>query len=102
MPGLVVAQTLKNHTCTMQFTRTIQNYQKAFRKKVEGMKVELKSVRSTNEALRKQVRRLKSPARVYLPGIGIGVVLGITAQPLWRWFKKHMQRGSRSQNAQTS
>lgn len=52
------------------------------------MKVELKSARNTNEALRRQVRRLKSPGRTYLPGIAIGLVLGAAVQALVRRLRR--------------
>lgn len=38
-----------------QMNRTIQNYQKAYRKKVEGLKTELVSTRADNQQLRSQV-----------------------------------------------
>lgn len=44
-----------------QMTRTIQNYQKAYRKKVEGLKTELYTTRADNSHLRKQVRPLSLP-----------------------------------------
>lgn len=37
--------------------RTIQNYQKAYRKKVEGLKTELATTRADNGTLRTRVRR---------------------------------------------
>ncbi len=70
--------------CHLQFTRTIQNYQKAYRKKVEGLKTELKTSRNTNARLTKQVKRLKSVFRVHLPSIGVGLLLGAVATSVWR------------------
>lgn len=49
--------------------RTIQNYQKAYRKKVEGLKQELSSVRADNTHLRGQVRRLRRQRLVHAPSL---------------------------------
>lgn len=64
----------------MQFNRTIQNYQKAYRKKVEGLKVELKSTRNEKAALQKQVKQLKSIYRVHVPSMAVGALIGIFAK----------------------
>ncbi|KAJ9515840.1 hypothetical protein QJQ45_008724 [Haematococcus lacustris] len=72
-----------------QFNRTIQNYQKAYKKKVEGLKTELKSTRNTNSALRAQVKELKSMTRLHAPSLVAGLLLGAAAacaarmQRLW-------------------
>mmetsp|Transcript_21819 Transcript_21819/g.37249 ORF Transcript_21819/g.37249 Transcript_21819/m.37249 type:complete len:172 (+) Transcript_21819:90-605(+) len=71
-----------------QFTRTIQNYQKAYRKKVEGLKTELKSTRNTNDSLRKQVRQLKSITRVHGPSLIVGALAGALIFSLHRLFAK--------------
>jgi hypothetical protein len=78
---------------SVQFTRTIQNYQKAYRKKVEGMKTELKSSRNANSKLTKQVKQLKSLTRVHLPSMAIGLLAGSLAVKLLGRFLK---RGAKS------
>ncbi|KAF5829058.1 hypothetical protein DUNSADRAFT_16629 [Dunaliella salina] len=83
-----------------QFSRTIQNYQKAFRKKVEGMKVELKSVRNTNDALRRQVKRLKSPGRTLIPGMVIGLVVGAAGNALFRRLRHKKAKEGESSSSQ--
>lgn len=55
--------------------RTIQNYQKAYRKKVEGLKQELSSVRADNTHLRGQVRRLRRQRLVHAPSLAVGAAL---------------------------
>lgn len=52
--------------------RTIQNYQKAYRKKVEGLKQELSTVRADNQHLRSQVRRLRKKRLVHAPSLAVG------------------------------
>ncbi|KAG1680196.1 hypothetical protein FOA52_000309 [Chlamydomonas sp. UWO 241] len=66
-----------------QFTRTIQNYQKAYRKKVEGLKTELKSTRVANTRLTKQVKSLKSLTRVHVPSIALGAAVCALFMKLW-------------------
>eukprot|EP00775_Hariotina_reticulata_P010265 gene10265-10424_t len=55
-----------------QMNRTIQNYQKAYRKKVEGLKQELSTVRADNQHLRSQVRRLRKKRLVHAPSLAVG------------------------------
>jgi ferric-dicitrate binding protein FerR (iron transport regulator) len=86
----------------LQFNRTIQNYQKAYRKKVEGLKTELKATRNTNEALRRQVRQLKSATRVHIPSLAVGLAVGLAGIWLPRlrsYFtgKQQQQRGDAEQ-----
>jgi len=57
--------------------RTIQNYQKAYRKKVEGLKTELISTRADNQQLRTSVRRLRRNRYVQAPSLVIGGVVGV-------------------------
>lgn len=57
--------------------RTIQNYQKAYRKKVEGLKTELVSTRADNQQLRSQVRRLRRTKLVHPPSAVAGLVIGV-------------------------
>ena len=57
--------------------RTIQNYQKAYRKKVEGLKTELTSTRADNQLLRGQVRRLRRRHFAHAPSVAIGAVVGV-------------------------
>lgn len=59
--------------------RTIQNYQKAYRKKVEGLKTELTSTRADNSQLRSQVRRLRRRKAVHAPSLFIGGLIGVLA-----------------------
>ncbi len=67
------------HTLSMQMTRTIQNYQKAYRKKVEGLKEELKTFRADNGHLRTQVRNLRRKKLVSPPSLLIGSAVGYLA-----------------------
>jgi hypothetical protein len=57
--------------------RTIQNYQKAYRKKVEGLKTELTSTRADNQQLRTQVRRLRRRKFVSPPSLAVGALVGV-------------------------
>jgi hypothetical protein len=59
----------------MQMNRTIQNYQKAYRKKVEGLKTEISSVRADNQHLKKQVKSLRRKRLTHLPSLVIGAGL---------------------------
>jgi len=68
-------------------TRTIQNYQKAYRKKVEGLKAELRSARGEAAALQGQVTRLSRRLRLHAPSLAAGALLGALAMQLWRRFK---------------
>jgi hypothetical protein len=72
----------------LQFTRTIQNYQKAYRKKVEGLKTELRAVRNTNESLRRQVRGLKGILRVHVPSVALGVAAGVLIKAHWKAIRQ--------------
>ncbi|KAI8476441.1 MAG: hypothetical protein J3K34DRAFT_258782 [Monoraphidium minutum] len=68
-----------------QMNRTIQNYQKAYRKKVEGLKTELISTRADNSQLRAQVRRLRRRKFVHAPSLAIGAVVGVlAAERVWQ------------------
>ncbi len=78
----------------MQFTRTVQNYQKAYRKKVEGLKAELKSTRSSNTQLQRQVKDLKGFKRVHLPSLAVGVLAGGLLRYVWtRLRQRHAAKG---------
>lgn len=66
-----------------QFTRTIQNYQKAYRKKVEGLKTELKTTRTANTKLAKQVKGLRSWTRFHAPSMAVGMAVGAAAFHLY-------------------
>ncbi len=76
----------------LQFNRTIQNYQKAYRKKVEGLKTELKATRNTNDALRKQVKDLQSIIRLHIPSILLGLGIGVAAKTYSATIKKLFSR----------
>lgn len=62
--------------------RTIQNYQKAYRKKVEGLKQELSTTRSDNTHLRSQVRRLRKKRLLHAPSLLVGAAVGFFATKL--------------------
>jgi hypothetical protein len=75
--------------------RTIQNYQKAYRKKVEGLKQELGTVRADNTHLRAQVRRLRRKRLVQAPSLVVGAVLGVLGTRLvrlWQQRQEHQQQ----------
>lgn len=65
-----------------QFNKVIQNYQKAYRKKVEGLKTELKATRNTIDLLRGQVKDLKKVTRVHIPSLAVGVLAGVFLKAL--------------------
>lgn len=76
--------------------RTIQNYQKAYRKKVEGLKQELGTVRADNQHLRSQVRRLRRKRLLHAPsllvGASIGALAGRLLQRLWQQRQERQQQ----------
>jgi hypothetical protein len=59
-----------------QMQRTVHNYQKAYRKKVEGLKVELGSARGDAALLRERVRRLQRRRLMHAPALALGAALG--------------------------
>lgn len=65
-----------------QFNRTITNYQKAYRKKVDGLRAELKSSRSTADRLQARVDDLQSPLRVHLPSLLLGAAVAAAGRLL--------------------
>lgn len=75
--------------------RTIQNYQKAYRKKVEGLKQELGTVRADNQHLRSQVRRLRRKRLLHAPSMLVGASLGVLGfklvQRLWQQRQERQQ-----------
>lgn len=72
----------------MQFTKTIQNYQKAYRKKVEGLKTELKTSRTANTRLTKQVKQLKSITRLHLPSLVLGAAVAVLSTSVLRLLRR--------------
>lgn len=75
--------------------RTIQNYQKAYRKKVEGLKQELGTVRADNQHLRSQVRKLRRKRLLHAPSMVVGASLGFLAHKLvqlWRQRQRQQQQ----------
>jgi hypothetical protein len=77
----------------VQMNRTIQNYQKAYRKKVEGLKQELVTVRADNQHLRSQVRRLRRKRLLHAPSMLVGAGLGVLAARLWKiWQQRRPQQ----------
>lgn len=79
-----------------QMTRTIQNYQKAYRKKVEGLKVELTSSRAEAKALKAQVDRLKSPTRLHVPSLAVGAAVAAIATKIVSLLRR---RGGKAEAA---
>lgn len=73
----------------LQFTRTIQNYQKAYRKKVEGLKTELKTTRTANAKLTKQVKGLRRWTRFHVPSMAVGMAVGAAAFHLYNVLIKN-------------
>ncbi|KIZ06251.1 hypothetical protein MNEG_1712 [Monoraphidium neglectum] len=77
--------------------RTIQNYQKAYRKKVEGLKTELTSTRADNSQLRTQVRRLRRRKIAHPPSLLVGAAVGVLAadviKSVVKTIKQRLRRG---------
>lgn len=92
----------RTHTHTLFFclqcTRTVMNYQKAHRKKIDALRTELRASRSQTEQLQMQVRRLRSIVRIHLPSVAVGAALGLVGQRLWKLFqdRKRKPRASSS------
>ncbi|GBF89156.1 hypothetical protein Rsub_01873 [Raphidocelis subcapitata] len=82
-----------------QMNRTIQNYQKAYRKKVEGLKTELVSTRADNQQLRSQVRRLRRRKLVHAPSVIVGAAVGVLVadrvKELLRGLRQRLRRGGK-------
>lgn len=72
--------------------RTIQNYQKAYRKKVEGLKQELGTVRADNQHLRSQVRKLRRKRLLHAPSMVVGTSLGFLAHKLVQLWRQRQQQ----------
>jgi mannitol-specific phosphotransferase system IIBC component len=72
--------------------RTIQNYQKAYRKKVEGLKQELATVRADNTHLRSQVRRLRRKRLLHAPSLVVGAAVGFLVTKLVQRLKQQRQQ----------
>lgn len=72
--------------------RTIQNYQKAYRKKVEGLKQELATTRADNTHLRASVRRLRRKRLLHAPSCLLGAGLGYLATRLLAHVKQRRER----------
>jgi uncharacterized membrane-anchored protein YhcB (DUF1043 family) len=79
----------------LQMNRTIQNYQKAYRKKVEGLKQELATVRADNTHLRSQVRRLRRKRLLHAPSLVVGAAVGFLVTKLVQRLKQQRQQDSR-------
>lgn len=77
--------------------RTIQNYQKAYRKKVEGLKQELGTVRADNTHLRAQVRRLRRKRLLQAPSLVVGAVLGVLGTRLVRLWQQRQEQQQQHQ-----
>jgi CRISPR/Cas system CMR subunit Cmr4 (Cas7 group RAMP superfamily) len=72
--------------------RTIQNYQKAYRKKVEGLKQELTTVRADNSHLRSQVRRLRRKRLLHAPSLAVGAAVCFFATKLVQRLRQQRQQ----------
>ncbi|KAF6250911.1 hypothetical protein COO60DRAFT_1565725 [Scenedesmus sp. NREL 46B-D3] len=75
-----------------QMNRTIQNYQKAYRKKVEGLKQELSTVRADNTHLRSQVRRLRRKRLLHAPSLVLGAAAGFLVTKLVQRLRRQRQQ----------
>lgn len=75
------------------------NYQKAHRKKIDALRTELRASRSQTEQLQKQVRQLRSIARVHFPSLLLGAACGLVGQRLWKLFKQHRSKAQTGSNA---
>jgi type II secretory pathway pseudopilin PulG len=75
----------------LQMNRTIQNYQKAYRKKVEGLKQELSTVRADNAHLRSQVRRLRRTRLLHAPSLVAGAAVGFLVTKLVQRLQQQPQ-----------
>uniref|UniRef100_A0A383VGQ6 Uncharacterized protein n=1 Tax=Tetradesmus obliquus TaxID=3088 RepID=A0A383VGQ6_TETOB len=75
-----------------QMNRTIQNYQKAYRKKVEGLKQELTTVRADNTHLRAQVRRLRRKRLLHAPSLAVGAAVCFFATKLVQRLRQRQQQ----------
>eukprot|EP00877_Chromochloris_zofingiensis_P011044 jgi/Chrzof1/6193/Cz17g15020.t1 len=82
----------------MQMNRTIQNYQKAYRKKVEGLKAELGNVRSDNQQLKTQVKKLRRSKLVSAPSLLVGGALGFLIGKYASRLLRRLQRRAPSDN----
>jgi uncharacterized coiled-coil DUF342 family protein len=83
--------------------RTIQNYQKAYRKKVEGLKTELATVRADNGQLKQQVKRLRRKQWTHLPSMALGAALAAAVAVLRRkWQQKQQEKDSTAAAAAAS
>jgi hypothetical protein len=79
--------------------RTIQNYQKAYRKKVEGLKTELISTRADNQQLRSQVRRLRRRKFVHAPSLVVGGLAGVLLADRVKGFVRGLRQRLRRNGA---
>jgi hypothetical protein len=77
-------------------TRTITNYQKAYRKKVEGLKIELSAARTDNSRLKSDVRRLRRRKVLHAPSLALGLLGGWLAQRLVVRVVKALRAGASS------
>jgi hypothetical protein len=82
--------------------RTIQNYQKAYRKKVEGLKQELSTVRADNQHLRAQVRRLRRKRLLHAPSMLVGACAALAGARLLQrlWAQQRQQDGQQATAAE--
>jgi len=56
--------------------RTVHNYQKAYRKKVEGLKIELGAARGDAALLRERARRMQRRRLLHAPALALGAAVG--------------------------
>jgi hypothetical protein len=61
---------------------------------VEGLKTELRSSRTSNDQLQKQVRSLKGITRLHLPSIALGVLTTVAVNQLLRVLRRRREAES--------
>lgn len=77
----------------LQATRLMQNQQKAYRKKFEGLKGALQSSRASTDSLQKRVDTLSKFARLHVPSAVLGIALGaLLSSHVVRLFKHLVTR----------
>eukprot|EP00798_Chlamydomonas_sp_ICE-L_P022902 gene22902-30078_t len=65
-----------------EYERTLANYQKAYRKKVDSVKIELLTTRNQVKSLKGQVLSLKRWSRMHLPSLAAGILLSLLVKKL--------------------
>lgn len=73
-----------------QFVKTMQNYKRAYAKKLDSARTDLSKTRAENEKMRRENRRLRSSW--HLPTLALGVVIGALAKPAYKFAAKHAKQ----------